>query len=123
MAAVATEGGVTTVYCHDAKGNQVSAGDGNPNSTGLDQRFVSYSVFDQPTQIRTTGANASVTRYAYGPGREIVRRTEGATVTLTTRSTHYVGGVEVSYLLRLNQKVHHSEERGVGWKSGSAIRT
>jgi RHS repeat-associated protein len=59
---------------------------------------VSYSVFDQPTQIRTTGTNATVTRYAYGPGREIVRRTEGPTVTLTTRSTHYVGGVEVSYL-------------------------
>ena len=90
----------STVYCYDANGNQVSAGDGNPNSTAPNQRLLSYAVHDKPLSVRTTGStgsNGRLTTYQYGPGREIVKRLDGPANGLVDIEVDYVGGVEVSY--------------------------
>ena len=89
--------GSTTVYCYDFNGNQVSAGDGNPNSAAPGQRLLKYAVHDKPTEIRTTGASGRLTQYRYGPGREIVRRSDGPLIGAAETTTHYVGGLEITY--------------------------
>lgn len=87
----------STVYCYDQNGNQISAGDGNPNSTAADQRLIEYAVHDKPLSVRTTGPNGRLTRYQYGPGREIVKRFDGPNATSTDTEVDYVGATEVYY--------------------------
>lgn len=83
--------------CYDQNGNQISAGDGNPNSTAADQRLIEYAVHDKPLSVRTTGPNGRLTRYQYGPGREIVKRFDGPNATSTDTEVDYVGAMEVYY--------------------------
>lgn len=92
-----------TRYCYDANGNQVSAGDGNPNSSAPGQRLISYAVHDKPLTITTTGNSGVRSSYAYGPGREIIKRVDAgapgsSTPNVVTSEVDYIGGVEVHYL-------------------------
>lgn len=87
----------TSIYCYDNNGNQTSAGDGNPNSVAADQRFITYAVHDKPLSVRTTGPAGKLTRYTYGPNREIVKRLDGPNATFSDTEVDYVGGVEVYY--------------------------
>ncbi len=88
----------TTAYCWDDNGNQLSAGDGNPNSAAPNQRFVSYTVNNQPSRIRVTGSHQGTVDYRYGPSREPIRRIDAGSVAAQNDTVHYIGGVEVFLL-------------------------
>jgi len=67
--AVTGAGGVS--YCYDANGNQTSSSDG---------RSLSYSVFDKPLSMSSSGvpgAAGDTAAFSYGTGREMVRRVDG----------------------------------------------
>jgi RHS repeat-associated protein len=84
-------------YCYDANGNQISMSPGaaNPNSMAAGSRRLDYTVFDKPSTIYSYGSSNSVTRYRYGPSREMIWRADGATLVNLDTQVDYVGNVEV----------------------------
>lgn len=108
--------GSQTRYCYDANGNQVSAGDGNPNSTAAGQRLITYAVHDKPLTITTTGSTGQRSTYAYGPGREIIKRVDAgapgsSTPNVVTSEVDYLSGVEVHYLPNQGNQTDRREYR------------
>ena len=70
--AVRVSAGAT--YCYDANGNQTTA-----TYSGGNTRTITYTGYDMPSQISTTGYPSVATEsFAYAPDRSMFKRVEGA---------------------------------------------
>jgi len=77
----------TTAYCYDANGNRTLT-----KENSVTKRTVTYSNFNKPLSIV---ANGHTTSFGYGINRQRFARTD--TNASGTKTTHYVGNVEVHY--------------------------
>lgn len=88
--------GVTpSSYCYDSNGNQLRF------QKGAEVRNIAYTSVDQAETISATMAGgASTTRFAYGAGRERIRRRDWSSATATPSdvpqsTTYYAAGAEI----------------------------